>query len=96
MLDEPTRGVDVGTKNAIYDLLISLKQQGKAVIMASSEIDELITVCDRILVLSNRKLVRSFARSEFSEPDILAAAFSEFTASVRHQATSNNRVAPQQ
>ena len=90
LLDEPTRGVDVGTKNAIYDLLISLKQQGKAIIMASSEIDELTTVCDRILVLSDRKLVKSFARDGYSEPDILAAAFSEFTASAK-QTTSEDR-----
>ena len=93
LLDEPTRGVDVGTKNAIYDLLISLRQKGKTIIMASSEIDELTTVCDRILVLSDRKLVRSFERSDFSEQDILAAAFSEFTASIENQSTSDSRVA---
>ena len=96
LLDEPTRGVDVGTKNAIYDLLISLRQKGKTIIMASSEIDELTTVCDRILVLSDRKLVRSFERNDFSEQDILAAAFSEFTASVKNQSPSDSRVASPQ
>ncbi len=96
LLDEPTRGVDVGTKNAIYDLLIRLRQKGKTIVMASSEIDELTTVCDRILVLSDRKLVRSFERSDFSEQDILAAAFSEFTASVDNQSTSTSRVASPQ
>jgi len=96
LLDEPTRGVDVGTKNAIYDLLISLRQKGKTIIMASSEIDELTTVCDRILVLSDRKLVRSFERNDFSEQDILAAAFSEFTASIENQSTSDSRVASPQ
>jgi ribose transport system ATP-binding protein len=96
LLDEPTRGVDVGTKNAIYDLLVSLRQQGRTIIMASSEIDELTTVCDRILVLSDRKLVSAFERSEFSEQNILAAAFSEFTASVENQTTSGiSAVAPQ-
>ena len=93
LLDEPTRGVDVGTKNAIYDLLNSLRQKGKTIVMASSEIDELMTVCDRILVLSDRKLVRSFARNEFSEQDILAAAFSEFTASAASQSTPDSGVA---
>lgn len=93
LLDEPTRGVDVGTKNAIYDLLIRLRQAGKTIIMASSEIDELTTVCDRILVLSDRKLVKSFARSDFSEQAILAAAFSEFTASTEQQSTTDSRVA---
>lgn len=96
LLDEPTRGVDVGTKNAIYDLLMSLRQKGKTIIMASSEIDELTTVCDRILVLSDRKLVRSFERKDFSEQDILAAAFSEFTASGQNQTTSGGRVASPQ
>ena len=96
MLDEPTRGVDVGTKNAIYDLLIRLRQKGKTVVMASSEIEELTSVCDRILVLSDRKLVRSFERNDFSEQDILAAAFSEFTASVEGQSTSDGRVASPQ
>jgi ribose transport system ATP-binding protein len=96
LLDEPTRGVDVGTKNAIYDLLIGLRQKGKTIIMASSEIDELTTVCDRILVLSDRKLVRSFDRNDFSEQEILAAAFSEFTASVENQSTSGSRAASPQ
>lgn len=91
LLDEPTRGVDVATKNTIYDLLVSLRQKGKAIFMASSEIEELTTVCDRILVLSDRKLVRSFERSEYSEQAILAAAFSEFTASVDRQSTSGSR-----
>lgn len=96
LLDEPTRGVDVGTKNAIYDLLISLRQKGKTIIMASSEIDELTTVCDRILVLSDRKLVRSFDRKDFSEQDILAAAFSEFTASGGNRSVSDGRAVPPQ
>lgn len=93
LLDEPTRGVDVGTKNAIYDLLISLREKGKTIVMASSEIDELTTVCDRILVLSDRKLVKELQRNDFSEQDILAAAFSEFTASVQDQPTAGNRIA---
>jgi ABC-type sugar transport system ATPase subunit len=79
LLDEPTRGVDVGTKNMIYDLLFELQSRGKTALVASSEIEELITVCNRILVLSDRKLVREFARDEWSESAILAAAFQEFT-----------------
>jgi ribose transport system ATP-binding protein len=79
LLDEPTRGVDVSTKNAIYDLLFDLQSRGKAVLVASSELEELMTVCSRILVLSDRKLVKVFERGEWSETDILAAAFQEFT-----------------
>ena len=79
LLDEPTRGVDVGTKNAIYDLLFELQDRGKTVLVASSEIEELMTVCSRILVLSDRKLVKIFERGKWSDTDILAAAFQEFT-----------------
>jgi ribose transport system ATP-binding protein len=79
LLDEPTRGVDVRTKNAIYDILFDLQRRGKTVLVASSEIEELMTLCSRILVLSDRKLVRVFERGEWSEKDILAAAFQEFT-----------------
>lgn len=79
LLDEPTRGVDVGTKNAIYDLLFELQGRGKTVLVASSEIEELMTVSSRILVLSDRKLVKTFERGDWSDTDILAAAFQEFT-----------------
>ena len=78
LLDEPTRGIDVATKFAIYDLLAQLSNSGKSIVIASSEIDELMFVCDRIEVISNRQLVSSFQRSEFSERDILAAAFSNY------------------
>jgi ribose transport system ATP-binding protein len=79
LLDEPTRGVDVGTKNAIYTLLFQLQRRGKTIVVASSEIDELLVLSGRILVLSNRKLVQEFSRPDWSEAQILAAAFQEFT-----------------
>ncbi len=79
LLDEPTRGVDVGTKGAIYELLFELRDNGKCILLASSEIEELMTVCDRILVLSGRRLVREFRRGTWSETDILAAAFEAHT-----------------
>ena len=79
LLDEPTRGVDVGTKEAINALLIELRDRSKTILVASSEIDELMKICDRILVLSSRKLVSTFVPGEWSEQAILEAAFSEFT-----------------
>ena len=79
LLDEPTRGVDVATKAAIYDLLYELAGNGKCIVLASSEIEELTTVCSRILVLSGRKLVREFVRGEWSGKDILSAAFKTYT-----------------
>ena len=52
IFDEPTRGIDIGAKDEICELLISLADMGKAVIMISSEMQEILRVCDRILVLS--------------------------------------------
>ena len=53
LLDEPTRGIDVGAKYEIYELILQLAREGKAVMMVSSEMPELIGICDRILVMSN-------------------------------------------
>ena len=53
LLDEPTRGIDVGAKYEIYQLILNLASEGKGVIMVSSEMPELIGICDRILVMSN-------------------------------------------
>lgn len=58
LLDEPTRGIDVGAKYEIYQLIINLAKEGKAVIMVSSEMPELLGVCDRILVMSGGRLAR--------------------------------------
>ena len=56
LLDEPTRGIDVGAKYEIYQLIIDLAKEGKGVIMVSSEMPELLGVCDRILVMSGGRL----------------------------------------
>lgn len=56
LLDEPTRGIDVGAKYEIYQLILNLAEQGKGVMMVSSEMPELLGVCDRILVMSNGQL----------------------------------------
>ena len=56
LLDEPTRGIDVGAKYEIYQLIIDLANKGKGVIMVSSEMPELLGICDRILVMSNGKV----------------------------------------
>ncbi len=75
LLDEPTRGIDVKAKFAIYDLLHRLRDQGRTVIVASSEIEELMKLCDRILVLSNREFVGEFDQTNWSAHKILDAAF---------------------
>ena len=56
LLDEPTRGIDVGAKYEIYQLIINLALEGKSVIVISSEMPELFGICDRIMVMSNGKV----------------------------------------
>jgi len=74
LLDDPTRGIDVGAKAEIYTLIDELCAAGMTIILTSSELPELITVCDRILVLAEGRLRGEFARGEFSEATLLAAA----------------------
>ena len=82
LFDEPTRGIDVGAKDTIYRLIHELRDKGKTIVLTSSEIEELMMVSDRILVLSARKLAGEFSRDNWSEAGILAASFSEFTTPV--------------
>ncbi len=79
LLDEPTRGVDVGTKHALYALFRELADGGSALVIASSELEELMAVCDRIVVLSDRRIAAEMDRPAFSEEAILNAAFSAFS-----------------
>ena len=74
ILDEPTRGIDVGAKRDIYLLIGNLVQQGKAVIMISSEIPELMGVCDRIAVMSEGNLSGELSRDQFSQEEIMTLA----------------------
>ena len=77
--DEPTRGIDVGARQEIYRLLRELADAGKALVVVSSDLHELVAISDRIAVLSAGKLAATFARGEWTEDGIMAAAFSEFT-----------------
>jgi ABC-type sugar transport system ATPase subunit len=74
LLDDPTRGVDVGAKAELYRLIDGLVRQGIGVIMTSSELPELLTVSDRILVLSEGRITARFARGEATEQKIMEAA----------------------
>ena len=74
LLDDPTRGVDVGAKAELYRLMDQLVRSGIGIIMTSSELPELLTVSDRILVLSEGRLTASFLRSEATEQKIMEAA----------------------
>jgi len=73
LLDDPTRGVDVGAKAELYRLIRSLCKEGLSVIVTSSELPELLTLSDRILVLSEGRQTALFQRSEATQPKIMAA-----------------------
>ena len=74
LLDEPTRGIDVGAKAELYVLMDRLCRAGLGIIMTSSELPELLTVCDRILVLCEGKKTAEFPRAEATEEKIMHAA----------------------
>ncbi len=74
LLDEPTRGIDVGAKYEIYQLIIELAQKGKTVIMVSSEMPELLGVCDRILVMSGGRLAGEVDAAHTTQEEIMALA----------------------
>ncbi len=74
MLDEPTRGIDVGAKREIYDIIYGLAESGVAVLMASSELPEVLGVCDRILVMREGRLVGDVPRSEAEQDNIIRLA----------------------
>jgi simple sugar transport system ATP-binding protein/ribose transport system ATP-binding protein len=75
--DEPTRGVDVGAKRAIYDFLVSLAADGLGVLLISSELEEVIGLSHRVLVMRRGRIVRELEGCEVTEAAILGAAFGE-------------------
>jgi len=74
IVDEPTRGIDVGAKYEIYRLMSDLAQQGKGIIMVSSELPELIGMCDRIYVMAQGRIMGQLERAEFSQEAIMKLA----------------------
>jgi ribose transport system ATP-binding protein len=74
LLDEPTQGIDIGAKAEIYALINRLAQQGAAIIVASSEMPELLALCDRILVLCEGRVAGELARGEATQEKIIELA----------------------
>jgi ribose transport system ATP-binding protein len=74
LLDEPTRGIDIGAKVEIYGLISRLAQEGAAIVIASSELIELLAMCDRIIVLCEGRLTAELSRSEATQERIIEAA----------------------
>ncbi len=74
IFDEPTRGIDVGAKQEIYEIMNDLANQGKAIIMISSDMEELIGMSDRIIVLCKGRMAGSLSKEEISQESILMKA----------------------
>jgi ribose transport system ATP-binding protein len=76
--DEPTRGIDVGAKREIYDLLWTLAAAGKGIILVSSDLPELTSICHRIIVFAQGRIVGELPRARFNQQRILSLAYEEY------------------
>ena len=74
LLDEPTRGVDVGAKSEIYRLIDDLAKEGKAILLISSELEEVLSMADRILVMREGRVSGEFSRGEATQENVMTAA----------------------
>lgn len=75
IVDEPTRGVDIGAKSAIYDILRELASQGIAILLVSSELDEVLELSHRVLVMARGRVVAEYDHTEATADQLLSAAF---------------------
>ena len=78
LFDEPTRGIDIGAKFDIYQVLAEQARQGKGLVIVSSDLRELMLICDRIAVMSAGSIVDTFERGAWSQDALLSAAFSGY------------------
>jgi len=74
ILDEPTRGIDIGVKAEFYDIIGELAEQGRAILLISSELPELLALCDRILVMAEGRLTAEIPRAEATQEKVMQAA----------------------
>ena len=80
ILDEPTRGIDVGAKAEVHQLVDELAEQGLAIIVISSDLPEVLSMCDRILVMREGRQAAIFSRDEATQELIMAAAMGQSNA----------------
>jgi ABC-type sugar transport system ATPase subunit len=80
ILDEPTRGIDVGTKAAVHALMSKLASEGMAILMISSELPEVLGMSDRILVMHEGQMTAQFTREQATQEKIIEAATQTVTA----------------
>lgn len=74
ILDEPTRGIDIGAKLEIYKLIRELSSQGTAIIMISSELPEVMSISDRLFVMRNKKIIKEFNTEGLTQPEVMNIA----------------------
>jgi ribose transport system ATP-binding protein len=86
LLDEPTRGVDVGSKAQLYSVLASMADRGVAILAVCSYIPELLGLCDRVAVMYRGQLGEARAASDINEQDVLRAATTGFSLDARGDA----------
>ncbi len=79
LLDEPTRGVDVGAKHEIYELMNQWTRQGHAILLITSEMPELLGLSDRIIAMHRGRVTGQFTRSEATQEKVLQAAMADST-----------------
>ena len=77
ILDEPTRGVDVGAKEVIHDAIMELSKAGMAIILISSDLPELVGLSNRVLVIREGRLIKEMPRAACTEESVLLAANGE-------------------
>ncbi len=83
ILDEPTRGIDVGAKYEIYQIINEMVSQGKAVVMISSELPELLGMCDRIYAMNEGRIVGEFNGKDATQEKIMSAILSSDNKTVK-------------
>jgi ribose transport system ATP-binding protein len=77
LLDEPTRGIDIGSKAQVYETIARCADEGKAVLMVSSYLPELFGMCDRLAVMSRGRLTPALPNAEWTPEAVMAAAIGD-------------------
>jgi ABC-type sugar transport system ATPase subunit len=86
IFDEPTRGIDIGAKTEIYSIMGELAAQGTAIIMISSELPELISVADRIMVMQEGRMIGIVAKKDMTQEHVMSLATQKTQATTHFQA----------
>lgn len=84
LLDEPTRGIDVGAKEEIFNIMVKLAQQGLGILFVSTELKEVLAISDRIVVMSKGRVIREFSREEATEQALVEASAVGHGAAISH------------